>query len=212
LARVIYSDGEAPEQIRGLGHGSLLLGWSPDLEAGWEEMMELQFRPESCEPGEPPPWWSAIGLTADYLGGCAMRMTGAAPSFEADFSRLANELRENAFKYRASGDAEPVSASLYRSDRRVALRVSHNVGREQAEHLYAILRRLFRDHPKTSFVTQVESLATDESPGVSGSGLGLWMLIQEPDVRPGWRFDPVGEGAMRVTAWLSFFSAAANPA
>lgn len=164
----------------------LALGFLAAAEGG----IELRFHPQRAMP------WTTIGLTADYLGSCAARMAGRPPPFGESFARLANELLENAFKYRHPDHPDPVAVRLGPVQGGVVLEVSHPVGIEQAQRLIAAVHRALESDPQAMFLEQTGQLNGMES------GLGLWTLAQEPDTRIGWRLEALGGEAVRVASLL----------
>jgi hypothetical protein len=105
---------------------------------------------------------------------------------------LANELMENAVKFRAAGEIE-VEAGVLGHD--FILRVGHHVSPEKAEAFATLLGEITQGDPGELLIQRIEANA--ETPGAGGSGLGLLTLMNDYRIRFSWNFTPAGGGDER---------------
>lgn len=135
--------------------------------------------------------WKHSGMTSDFI---AEMM---APRFHPtkrlynqlrqDIGYLANELIENAIKFRAPG--EVVVEALAQSDC-VRLRVCNFVDRETAARFQRLLVTVTNGDPGDLLIQQIEASATSASG--NASGLGLLTLMSDYEVQFAWLFEEDG--------------------
>lgn len=165
---------------------------TPPLDA-LESSLELQLRAETL-----PLRWSDCSATANFLSAYhgslfRERLTPAgANDLAHSVAYLANELMENAVKFRDAGDID-VQAGLLGPD--YLLRVSHHVTAEKAAAFSALLEEITQGDPGELLIERIEANA--DSPSSGGSGLGLLTLMNDYRVRFSWDFSPAETGPER---------------
>lgn len=102
---------------------------------------------------------------------------------------LANELLENAIKFRSAGDIL-VQTSL--QDARFEMRVVNCVDAAVAERFKTLLDEITSRDPSELLIERMEANAAD--PESHASGLGLLTLMNDYDVQLGWTFEPKDSG------------------
>jgi hypothetical protein len=133
--------------------------------------------------------WHHCSVTAEFLGDFyALRC--AAVSLDAHDARhsigyLANELMENAVKFRAPGDIL-IESSLAGS--RFELRISNLIQEATSARFQPLLAELTSRDPGELLIERIEANAEDAASG--GSGLGLLTLMNDYSARMGWIFSP----------------------
>jgi hypothetical protein len=142
--------------------------------------------------------WQHCSVTSEFLGDL-FAMRAARDGLDDNDVRhsigyLANELLENAVKFRHPGDIA-IDARL--EGRRFALRVTNLVSPETAIRFKALLAEITSRDPGELLIEKIEANA--ENPDTSGSGLGLLTLLSDYGARLGWRFETdAPSGAIRL--------------
>lgn len=143
--------------------------------------------------------WSHCSSTADFLshffsGVCARELDGAGiRDLTHSVAYLANELVENAVKFRSEGDVV-VEGGLHDGD--FVLRIDHHVSAQTAGRFLALLREISVGDPGELLIKRIEANAAGEN--TAGSGLGLLTLRNDYGVRISWRFTPATPPDERV--------------
>jgi hypothetical protein len=143
--------------------------------------------------------WSHCSNSADFLsqfyaGVVAHNRTAAeVHDISHSIAYMANELIENAVKFRAEGDVE-LSAGLCDED--FVLRIANWISRETSERFQGLLDEITHGDPGDLLIQRIEANAAGEG---GGSGLGILTLMNDYGVRLTWRFEPsTKEGDERV--------------
>ncbi|HEV7405956.1 MAG TPA: hypothetical protein VGO11_23625 [Chthoniobacteraceae bacterium] len=135
--------------------------------------------------------WSDCSATANFLSAYYAGL------FEAEYSAaqtvdlthslayLANELIENAVKFRAPGD---VVVETGRHGGELILRLTNFIAPETAGAFRALLAELTAGDPGELLLERIEANAADETS--SGSGLGILTLMNDYGIRFCWTFRP----------------------
>ena len=140
--------------------------------------------------------WHHCSVTAEFLGDIyALRC--ATNGFDAHDARhsigyLANELMENAVKFRAPGEIV-VHSSLDGS--RFEMRVINLIAPETSDRFQLLLAEIAERDPGELLIERIEANA--ENPSSSGSGLGLLTLMNDYSAQMGWIFADA-DGAIRL--------------
>jgi hypothetical protein len=98
---------------------------------------------------------------------------------------LANELLENAVKFRTEGDVE-VQTGLHGEE--FVMRVTNHIGPETSATFQVLLSEITAGDPGELLLQRIEANAADENG--SGSGLGILTLMSDYGVRFCWTFTP----------------------
>jgi hypothetical protein len=155
--------------------------------------------------------WVHCGPTAEFFGtliaGVAGKSGHDANEVRHSVSYLANELLENAVKFRARGTGD-VRLEV-RFDRSTFELVLSNFTEEKAASgLRAFLADLETRDPGELLMERIEANAADESN--MGSGLGILTLLNDYGVRLGWTLEQEAPGSVvhvEIYAGLTFSQA-----
>jgi hypothetical protein len=143
--------------------------------------------------------WHHCTTTSDFLGEFfALQRQGNASQFNEarhGIGYLANELLENAIKFRHPGTIL-VECSL--EEAHFEIKVTNRVSAETATRFGAILDELTSRDPGELLIERIEANAADSSS--SGSGLGLLTLMNDYGAELGWLFSPE-EDAVRLETY-----------
>jgi hypothetical protein len=148
--------------------------------------------------------WHHCSVTAEFLGDFyALRCT--ATGLDAHDARhsigyLANELMENAVKFRAPGDIL-IHSSL--EGTRFEIRVVNLIDETTSSRFQPLLTELTSRDAGELLIERIEANAEDASSG--GSGLGLLTLMNDYGARLGWTFsrdNPAGAIRLETLAAL----------
>jgi hypothetical protein len=133
--------------------------------------------------------WAHCTICADFLSqwysnvlsahGFAGKLNDAAHSI----SYMANELIENAIKFRAGGDVE-VHAGL--AENLFVLEIGNTISTETSHKFQELLEEITNGDPGELLIQRIEANAAGES---SGSGLGLLTLMNDYGAKISWRFE-----------------------
>lgn len=141
--------------------------------------------------------WSHAGATAEFLGDFFSGLAAASGANENDarhsIGYLANELVENAVKFRAGGDVA-LEASL--DGRDFTLRLSNLAAPETAARFATLLEEIVSRDPGELLIERIEANAED--PDAGGSGLGILTLMNDYGAELGWRFEQAGDAPVRL--------------
>jgi hypothetical protein len=139
--------------------------------------------------------WIHCSMTADFIGDLFAALAGRGDIDVANarhsIGYLANEMLENAVKFRAPGDVV-VEAVLEGAE--FTLAISNFATMEAAKGLTALIHEITSRDPSELLLEQMERNAAD--PNSSGSGLGLLTLANDYGVRLGWTIEPHISDAM----------------
>jgi hypothetical protein len=146
--------------------------------------------------------WAHCSATADFLGelfaGLARQAELDANEARHSISYLANELLENAVKFRAPGDVV-LEASLH--DSTFEIRLSNLVSDETSIRFQALLKEIMERDPGELLIERIEANAADDS--ATGSGLGILTLMNDYGVQMGWTFEDTPGGLVRLETQAS---------
>lgn len=138
--------------------------------------------------------WSHCGATAEFLGdffsGLAAEKKLDANEARHSIAYLANELLENAVKFRAPGEIV-LESSL--EDATFKLQLSNATAPETAARFEALLTEITSRDPGDLLIERIEANAAD--PEAGGSGLGLLTLMNDYGAELGWTLEQAKPGA-----------------
>src|SRR5215468_11655384 len=137
-------------------------------------------------------------MTADFIGDLFAALAGRGDIDVANARHssgyLANEMLENAVKFRAPGDVV-VEAALEGAE--FTLAISNFASPETTSGLTALIGEITSRDPSELLIEQMERNAED--PESTGSGLGLLTLANDYGVRLGWTLEPhAAEGPVHI--------------
>lgn len=137
--------------------------------------------------------WHHCDTTAEFLGEFFALQRDADGMSRSEtrhgIGYLANELFENAVKFRSPGDIL-IESSL--EGDRFEIVVSNYVAPDVARRFQSMLADLTSRDPGDLLIERIEANAAD--PSLSGSGLGLLTLMSDYGARLGWTFDDTADG------------------
>lgn len=154
------------------------------LPATLESSLRLVFRTAHL-----PLRWSDCSATANFLSayyaGLFRASYSAAQTTDLTHSiaYLANELMENAVKFRAPGD---VVVETGRHGGEFVLRLTNYIAPATSQSFRALLTELTAGDPGELLLQRIEANAADEQS--SGSGLGILTLMNDYGIRFCWTF------------------------
>lgn len=133
--------------------------------------------------------WHHCATTSDFISDlCVLRTRlpfQQVRDVRHSVAYLANELIENAVKFRASGDVG-VQAAI--TDRTFTIKVRNRIGAAAAQRLQALVSGLVAGDAADLLIQKIEANAQS---GTGESGLGLLTLMSDYGVRLAWTFEPV---------------------
>jgi hypothetical protein len=139
--------------------------------------------------------WMHCGMTAEFLGnflaGLAARKSLDANDVRHSVGYLANELIENAVKFRAPGAGDIVIEAGLR-DSLFELVLANFATEDTTVRFQALLEEIVSRDPGELLIERIEANASDGS--ASGSGLGILTLMNDYGVRLGWTFEQKARG------------------
>ncbi|MEF0942400.1 slr1658 superfamily regulator [Rhizobium sp. BR 362] len=132
--------------------------------------------------------WSHCSMTSDFIAEITAlryrRLRQVYHQVRHDIGYVANELIENAVKFRVSGEIG-ISASI--EGERFRMRVSNFIDNENAERFQHLLAQITNDNPSDLLIQQIEKNAA--STFGTESGLGLLTLMSDYEADLAWTFD-----------------------
>ncbi|MBC7905383.1 MAG: ATP-binding protein [Rhodospirillaceae bacterium] len=178
-----------------------MVGRYRECGAATKEGLELSFSASSIPLKQR---WRNNGLSADFL---ADYVTTFFPRVENDpkslarqqeirgaVNYIANELLENAMKYSDEHLTQPISIKLVMEADSILFVESNATNAARGRAFQAFVTELATSDPTELYVTQLE-----RGVETGGSGLGLITMVNDYGAQLGWKFDDLGDGAMRVT-------------
>jgi len=138
--------------------------------------------------------WAHCGATAEFLGDFNAALA-ASQKLDANDARhsiayLANELTENAVKFRAGGD---VTLSTAIEGDEFTFRLTNDTSTTTAAGFESLLGELTSRDPGDLLIERIEANALDPDSG--GSGLGILTLMNDYGARIGWDFSQETDAA-----------------
>ena len=137
--------------------------------------------------------WRHCATTSDFIADLfALRFRSSRNDYievRHSIGYVANELIENAVKFRAPGEIV-IEASM--DSECFKLKVSNDVDGENASEFKNLLADIMVGDPRDLLIQRIEENAA--SPDVSRSGLGLLTLMSDYGARLAWIFSSADEG------------------
>jgi hypothetical protein len=160
-----------------------------ELPSDLTQCTRIVFRTEHLELK-----WSHCSNSADFLSQyyAGVFATNRAPAQIRELSHsiayMANELIENAVKFRSAGDVE-LTAGILSED--FVLRITNWITADTSKRFQSLLGEITKGDPGELLIQRIEANATT---GSGGSGLGILTLMNDYGVRMSWRFAPEADG------------------
>jgi hypothetical protein len=161
-----------------------------------QEYLNLEFSPSSLPLKLR---WRNNGLSADFLAdylstyfpGDEDEPIALQKNFEIKFavSYIANELLENAMKYCDKTTQHPITMSLQFNWEEIRVLIKNSVGISEAKNFKSFINELLSSHPYDFYMRQLEKNAENNNDG--SYGLGFLTIINDYNVKIGWKFEPV---------------------
>ncbi|MDB6171986.1 MAG: hypothetical protein JWL59_1297 [Chthoniobacteraceae bacterium] len=101
---------------------------------------------------------------------------------------MANELIENAVKFRTDGNVV-IESGLTEDD--FLLRIDHSISAETSQRFQSLLEKITDGDPGELLIERLEANAAGDN--ANGSGLGLLTLMNDYGARISWSFEQPGE-------------------
>jgi hypothetical protein len=144
--------------------------------------------------------WAHSGATAEFLAdifGLAAARAGLDPiNARHSIAYLANELMENAVKFRAPG---LVLIQTRLRETLFELLVTNTIATETGTRFEALLAEMLARDPGELLIERIEANAAD--PDASGSGLGLLTLLNDYGATLGWSFEAEAAGVVTLRTY-----------
>lgn len=169
--------------------------FSDELPAS-QEYLVIVFSPSSAPLKQR---WRTNGLSANFLANC---LTTFFPSNEEEptavnkqaklksaVSFIANELLENAMKFSDETSLHPISIQLQLHSGSLVFLVTNSIKPQAVSKFQAFIQELTTSDPDELYIRQIEKNAADEM--LSGSGLGLLIIMNNYQAEIGWKFETV---------------------
>lgn len=132
--------------------------------------------------------WHHCTTTSDFVSElCALRTRLPPPQIKEakhSVSYLANELIENAVKFKTTGN---VGIEVAIKGDSFNIKVSNTIDVQSAEQLQSLVSELMEGEPSDLLIRKIELNAA--RPGSAESGLGLLTLMSDYGVRFAWAFE-----------------------
>jgi hypothetical protein len=137
--------------------------------------------------------WHHCSTASDFISElCALRVhlpPSRIKEARHSVSYLANELIENAVKFRTSGT---VGIQVTMVGGNINLKVRNTIDAASAKRLQSLVSELMEGEPGDLLIRKIEANAARSDS--RESGLGLLTLISDYGVRFAWAFEPAGHG------------------
>lgn len=138
--------------------------------------------------------WSHCGATAEFLGeffaGIAATSKLDANDARHSIAYLANELLENAVKFRAPGE---VAMETALDGETFKLHLVNETAPETAARFETLLAEIVSRDPGDLLIERIEANAAD--PDAGGSGLGILTLMNDYGAKLGWTMERSKSGS-----------------
>jgi hypothetical protein len=145
--------------------------------------------------------WHHCSTTSEFLGDFFVLYCRGTPrqlnEARHGIGYLANEILENAIKFRRPGDIR-IESTL--EDARFEMKLTNAITPEAASRFQAHLAELTARDPGDLLIERIEANAADSTS--SGSGLGLLTLMNDYGAELGWAFFPEGD-AVRLETYAA---------
>ncbi|MFW9264770.1 slr1658 superfamily regulator [Nostoc sp. CALU 546] len=154
-----------------------------------QESLRLEFTPGSMPLKQR---WQNNGLSANFMADYfAIFFTTSETRVEVTsaVSFVANELLENAMKFRDETSNYSIRLSLQLYEDRLVFIATNSVNPLTIENFQAFIQTLITCDPSELYISQLEKNAEDDTNTVSG--LGLLTMVNDYLAHLGWKFDTV---------------------
>jgi len=174
-----------------------LFGQKMELNGALQHVTKIQFCAEQLALK-----WAHCSICADFLSQwysnvlSANGFSGKLNDAGHGISYLANELIENAVKFRAGGDVD-IQAGL--AGRLFVLEIGNWIADTTSRTFQALLEEITQGDPGELLIQRIEANAAGES---GGSGLGLLTLMNDYGAKISWHFekeDPSADAPVHLT-------------
>jgi hypothetical protein len=148
--------------------------------------------------------WRRVSLTADYLAKYysyyfpykeKALFTMSRSEAENILSFIINELIENTAKY-SNTPKKNVTIKLCLEEKNLVFYISNYIDQETAREFISICKEIFGQNTEELYLKKMEENAET---GKGGSGLGYLTLINDYNIRLGFKFEKIQEKIIRVT-------------
>jgi len=180
-----------------------IFGQFNDTKSNSQEYLILGFSPTSIPLQQR---WRNNGLSADFL---ADYLTTFFPVIDTEpttfkkrkeirgaISYIANELLENAMKFNDTNSQYPIGIQFRLYSEHLILYTTNSVQHENVERFQSFIQELLQTEPQELYIRQIER--AQENDNVEASGLGLLTMIDDYQVKIGWKFETVQQDSEEV--------------
>jgi hypothetical protein len=167
-----------------------------EQQEGGGEYLRIGFSPTSIPLQQR---WRNNGLSADFLAdylstffpGETPGSTDRQVEIKDAVSYIANELLENAMKFRYSPSHHSVSLEMFLEAEVISLYATNSLDPENLKPFQQYIQRLLTEDPNALYIEQLERNAEDDSEQVSG--LGFLTILNDYGATLAWKFAPLGQ-------------------
>lgn len=159
-----------------------------------QEYLILGFSPTSVPLQQR---WRNNGLSADFLADYLTTFFPVSDTEPSTFKRrkeirgaisyIANELLENAMKFNDTHSQYPIGIQFRLYSEQLILYTTNSVHNENIEPFQLFIHELLHTEPQDLYIRQIER--AQEENNTEGSGLGLLTMIDDYQVKIGWKFE-----------------------
>jgi len=168
-----------------------------------QEYLILGFSPTSVPLQQR---WRNNGLSADFLADYLTTFFPVSDTEPSTFKRrkeirgaisyIANELLENAMKFNDIHSQYPIGIQFRLYSDQLILYTTNSVHHENVEPFQSFIQELLHTEPQYLYIRQIERAQAEDN--AEGSGLGLLTMIDDYQVKIGWKFETVQENEEEV--------------
>ncbi len=180
-----------------------IFGKFNDTKSNSQEYLILGFSPTSIPLQQR---WRNNGLSADFLADYLTTFFPVSDTEPSTFKRrkeirgaisyIANELLENAMKFNDTNSQYPIGIQFRLYSDQLILYTTNSVQHENVERFQSFLQELLQTEPQELYIRQIER--AQENDNVEASGLGLLTMIDDYQVKIGWKFETVQQDSEEV--------------
>lgn len=157
------------------------------LDSG--EHLEIEFTPGSAPIKER---WQNNGLSADFMAdyfAIFFPKSETKAEVKSTVSFIANELLENAMKFRDEASNNSIRVSLQLYEDKLVFVSTNSANPQKVRKFQAFIQEIMTCDPGELYIHQIEKNMEDETYSISG--LGLLTIINDYQSKIGWKFETV---------------------
>lgn len=153
------------------------------------ENLKIEFTPGSAPIKER---WQNNGLSADFMAdyfAIFFPKSETKAEVKGAVSFIANELLENAMKFRDEESSNSIRVSLQLYEDKLVFVSTNTANPQMVRKFQALIQEIMTCDPGELYIRQIEKNMEDDTHSVSG--LGLLTIINDYQSKIGWKFETV---------------------